>query len=132
MSETNFNLPLEDLVDTPLPPGKECRQCNRYLPYEEFWLRELAADGYQTYCKTCQSAKVKASQEKARGRESASNRHAGECVLCHTDINRKMKSELILGDKLICGYCFTFLWQPFCHNKEAYMALLNLVASHAK
>ena len=38
---------------------KKCSKCGRELPPSEFYVKNSAADGLQTWCKKCQKEKVR-------------------------------------------------------------------------
>lgn len=59
---------------------KRCLKCGRELPPSEFYVKNSAADGLQTWCKKCQ---------KERARTNYTNNH------CHPDLAQFTPRQLI-------------------------------------
>ena len=50
---------------------KVCKCCGEELPVTSFYEKKTSADGYQTYCKSCQSKKVVEYNRKRKAKEKA-------------------------------------------------------------
>lgn len=132
MSDVNFNLPLEELVDKP-PEGKECKNCNEWKYFSEFWIRREAADGYQLYCKVCQKAKQEVSRQ--RSLQAALNEGKGNlvgtCKFCDKEITSRMKS-IRYADFIMCGQCHTFYWTNVTNDPLLYLKVFTVYKEYTK
>jgi hypothetical protein len=82
---------------------KSCLDCKEVKPFDEFYPDKTNRDGLHSYCRTCEAARVRASQKKypekvrARGRKGRARRRAREAGLPVFEISPKDQRSLDLG-----------------------------------
>ena len=108
---------LEIVEEMPAPETKLCICCGETKPITEFYKDKKAADGHQSYCKTCLSRKAAERARKARAEKRAQREAAKTAEQTKTDEQpKKIVVRETLTDKQMVDLLREHGWTVTCYR----------------